>query len=88
MLHLPSLEIYAAALYQEDKKMGNNLVKIQLFCAMNKNNGLGTILMINTLHYMANKKFYCEAFVEADITAVNFFINHEFVLIEYNDLPD
>lgn len=37
---------------------------------------------------MANKKFYCEAFVEADITAVNFFINFEFVMIEYADLPD
>jgi predicted GNAT family N-acyltransferase len=88
MLHVPSLEIHAAVLYQEDKKMGNNLCKIQLFCSKDANRGLGSRLMVNTIHYMTNKKFYCEVLVEADITAVNFFLNFEFVLIEFNDLPD
>lgn len=88
MLHYPNFEIFGAALYKEDKNDGNNLCKIELFCAERENKGIGSRLMINLIHYMTCKKFYSEVFIEADLFAVQFFINFEFVLIEYKDLEE
>jgi hypothetical protein len=70
MLHYPNFEIFGAALYKEDKNDGNNLCKIELFCAERENKGIGSRLMINLIHYMTCKKFYSEVFIEADLFAV------------------
>lgn len=88
MLWKPDLELVGACLYTENKKDGNNLAIIELFCTKWPRAGLGSRLMMHFLSYASRKKFYCDVLVQADITAIEFFYNFYFVLIDFNDLSE
>ena len=82
MIERQTRKLAGIAVVKERRENGNNLLELHYFTVARKKSGDGARLMALLLRWAARKKLYSEIVAMADLNAVRFFYQQEFVLVD------